>query len=68
MKDHKAEKREKTGDVARSERPGRQEPPASQNLSIPFCFGEFVPDEVGAFCPLWEATWSQDARGKAAKK
>jgi hypothetical protein len=61
----KEARRVETADLRRS---AGEKAPAAGDPVIAVCFGEFGPGEAESLCPLWEATWSQDARGKAAKK
>jgi len=68
MKNPDTTGRRKTGKPSCARRPSGDETPVPTGLTIPVCLGEFDMDEAREFCPLWEATWSQDARGKDGKK
>jgi hypothetical protein len=68
MRDRKAGASVKKWGAARTVCPPRSRPPAAADPPIPVCLGEFGFDEARDFCPLWEATWSQDSRAKAEKK
>ena len=68
MRDRKPGNHVKGREDGPAGRPPREEPPAGRDRAIPVCLGEFGVDEAREFRPLWETTWSQDARGKAVKK
>ncbi|MBN2224394.1 MAG: hypothetical protein JW765_06930 [Deltaproteobacteria bacterium] len=68
MKDRGTGKREIKEKAAEAARPPRGKSPKSADTVIPVCLGEFGIDEAQNFSPLWEATWSQDVRGKVIKK
>lgn len=61
-------KRPIDADTARPRPAPAEKPKAATDWAIPVCLGEFGFEEARAFCPLWEATWSQDVRGRPGKK
>ncbi len=68
MRDHKPGNPVKGGDSVRTGRPPYEKPLVPGDPPVPVCLGEFGLDEARDFRPLWETTWSQDARGKAVRK
>jgi hypothetical protein len=68
MSGRSAEKRAKKEDAAEAGRLPREKSQKDADPMIPVCLGEFGIDEAENFRPLWEATWSQDARSRTKKK
>ncbi len=68
MRDRGARKREKKDSDATVGCQPAEKLPETAAPTIPVCLGDFGIGEAEAFRPLWEATWSQDVRGKSTKK
>jgi hypothetical protein len=68
MRGRDAEKQAGKEDTAEVGRSPREKTPAAADPAIPVCLGEFGIDEAQSFRPLWEVTWSQDARSRTGKE
>jgi hypothetical protein len=68
MRGRSAGKRKRKSTEAGAGTVPREKAVAPADLTIPVCLGEFGVDEARDLRPLWEATWSQDARSRSGGK